>query len=202
MTYKFRGISTITNKWVYGSLLQREDAFGPLSLIEVQHKFPHEPELVHVIKETVGMWTGLKDIEGNDIYGGDIVLTQKRYKGYGKARKWKRFYGEVIYVICESNREAEWFVKVPDDEGYDHLHFGPFYDCKVISTIHEAPHLLNPASGQSGVNHMNNIDPNEQKQQEEVAAGQTEPTNDQVQATEQQAQEDALESAEEGTTEG
>lgn len=44
---------------------------------------------------------------------------------------------------------------------------------------------------------MNNFDPNEQKQQSE---GQ-EAANDQVQATEQEAQEKALD-AEEGSTEG
>lgn len=71
MIYKFRGKSTITNAWVYGSLLQREDSIGPLSIIEVQHKFPHEPEQVHVIAETVGQFTGWNDKHGNEIYQGD-----------------------------------------------------------------------------------------------------------------------------------
>lgn len=51
--------------------------------------------------------------------------------------------------------------------------------------------LVNPTSGQSGINHMLH-DPNAATQQ---AAGQ-ETTNDQVQATEQEAQEKALESEE------
>jgi hypothetical protein len=47
-----------------------------------------------------------------------------------------------------------------------------------------------PAGGQSSINHMLH-DPNEQKQQEAAEA-----TNDAVQATEQEAQEKAMESEE------
>lgn len=57
---------------------------------------------------------------------------------------------------------------------------------KVIGNVHD----VNPASGQSGINNMLH-DPNEQKQQEAVEA-----TNDAVVATEQEAQEKALESEE------
>lgn len=62
---------------------------------------------------------------------------------------------------------------------------------------------INPASGQSGVNYMQ--DPNLQQQE---AAGQAaeavneQATTDQVAAVEQEAQEQAMESAEEGSTEG
>jgi hypothetical protein len=55
--------------------------------------------------------------------------------------------------------------------------------------------IVNPAGGQSSINHMNNLDPNEQKQQEEQA----------VNAQESAAQDvatGATESAEEGGTEG
>lgn len=196
MIYKFRGISTITNTWVFGSLLQREDSFGTISLIEVQHKFPHEPEQVHVIAESVGMWTGLKDTEGNDIYAGDIVLTKKFWKyRYSENKRWKRFYGLVVFEVSQTTGEAGWDVEVKDQEDYDYEAYGPFDDCKVISNIHDAPHLLNPAQG-AVINSMNNFDPNEQK-----AEGQ-EATNEQVAATEQEAQEKAMESEEEGGTEG
>ena len=56
---------------------------------------------------------------------------------------------------------------------------------------------LNPLADSPALNTMNNFDPNEQKQQEAAEA-----TNDQVAAAEQEAQEKAMESAEEGTTEG
>ncbi len=58
--------------------------------------------------------------------------------------------------------------------------------------------IVNPLADSPALNTMNNFDPNAATQQ---AEGQ-EATNDQVQATEQEAQEKALESAEEGTTEG
>lgn len=62
---------------------------------------------------------------------------------------------------------------------------------EVTGDIHE---LLTPASGQSGINNM--LDPNQQQQQAAEA------TNEQVQAVEQEAQEKAMESEEEGGTEG
>lgn len=197
MTYKFRGISTVTENWVYGSLLTRIDSLGELFIIEVQDKEPPF-EIVHhhVKKETVGQLTNHE----NGFYVGDIV-------NYVTGNP-KRYVNAVVEF-----GEYETYTHFNKDEGDVEEHIGFYINdgerkypirslwIEKVGNIHEHPHLLNPASGQSGVNHMNNIGPNEQKQQEQVAAGQ-EATNDQVQATEQQAQEDALESAEEGTTEG
>lgn len=198
MQYKFRGKVIGSDQWVYGSLLQRIDSLGPLSLIEVQDKEPpFEIKTFHVLPESVGMWTGLKDIEGNNIYQGDIVLTKKFWKyPYSIRKRWKRFYGLVLFEVNQTTGDAEWRVFVEDTEDYDHEFFGPFNDCKVISNILDAPHLLNPGSGQSAINNM--FDPNTpQAANEEVKA-----EGQDLQATEQDAQEKAMESEEEGGTEG
>lgn len=60
--------------------------------------------------------------------------------------------------------------------------------------------LVNPASGQSGVNYMQ--DPNTQQAANQEAIAEQAPTTDQVAAVEQEAQEQAMQSAEEGGTQG
>lgn len=156
-----------------------------------------------------------KDKNEKDIYEGDIVKFHYFYQSLGEGLggqeseheligvvKWGA-YGWAISAIKGEHWEGYTGYKPGEGESYivdlyamneSSIHEESF---EVIGNIHEHPHLLNPAKG-AVINSMNNIDPNEQKQE---AAGQ-EATNEQVQATEQTAQENALESAEEGTTEG
>lgn len=174
--YKFRGISTITNTWVYGSLLQREDSFGLISLIEVQHKFPHEPEQVHVIAETVGLWTGFVDAIGREVYKDDVT-DDKRIIQWSKGSFWMK----------QINSKGKFPLPFFSQEKLD---------TEIIGNIHDHPHLLNPAQG--AVTHTMK-DPNLNDAASQPATPPTatqEATNDQVQATEQEAQEKALESEE------
>lgn len=208
MTYIFRGKVIGSDQWVYGNLLQRVDSLGPLSLIEVQDKETFEIETFHVYPESVGMWTGLKDKAGKEIYQGDVYLAER---GHMRSRGYKRKgYPETIKVTCI----VEWSVY---DAGWNGREVSPIIEhiefdknatyhyiftslsgsqnghadwVEIIGNIHEHPHLLNPAQG-AVINTMNNIDPNEKQATEE-----------QVAAVEQEAQEQAMESAEGGGSEG
>lgn len=215
MQYKFRGKRIDNKEWVVGNLLQRHDSLGALSLIEVQDKETFEIEVHQVYPESVGMWTGLKDKAGKEIYQGDVYLAER---GHMRSRGYKRKgYPETIKVICV----VEWSIY---DAGWnsrevspikEHIEFdknAPYHYVftslsgsqnahvdwlEVIGNIHDNPELLTPAEGAVNYNMLH--DPNVK------AAEVNEQATEQQAAAESAAQDAATgasESAEEGSTEG
>jgi len=67
MEYKYRGKRKKNDEWIYGDLWQpvrdnRKVAF----ILQQDNKYEVHPD-------SVGMWTGLKDIEDTEIYEKDII---------------------------------------------------------------------------------------------------------------------------------
>jgi hypothetical protein len=68
MQVKFRGKAVIDGTWVIGDLHQEGE--------DVMYIFPHtpneldSPELYIIDPKSLGMFVGLHDIRGNEIYGG------------------------------------------------------------------------------------------------------------------------------------
>lgn len=145
--YKFRGKRKDNGEWVYGSLLIRGNKSFIIVLIESRipdysvensagaHGYTWAIEEVRyeVGTETVGMWTGRKDVSGTDIFCGDIV---------DKGR------GEIYWDVQQCQFRVRWhnevFKKVRGGLG-EMLFANSEIVWKVIGNIHDHQHLLTPA---------------------------------------------------------
>lgn len=126
----------MTEEWVFGNYVQLRDERGGLELNVVSREAESDGRggftniWSEVMPETVGQFTGLHDINGKEVYEGDIVryrLTDERYK------KNPRFANLPIHY----------------DEGHARFEAGNIYwdalrpgKIEVVGNIYDNPELL------------------------------------------------------------
>jgi uncharacterized phage protein (TIGR01671 family) len=124
-TIKFRGKDINKEQWCFGSLLTNYYEFDkPQTYSIVDKEDYHFP----VIPETVGQFTGLHDVNGKEIYEGDIL-------GFGSDTSigLEVYWSEQRFAYCvRTNLLKE------DRYTLAELQYG----YKVIGNIHDNPELI------------------------------------------------------------
>ena len=131
MRYKFRGKRKDTGEWVYGYLIDEDVICQGITFDDYGDIIAYKP--VQVFPETVGQWTGFLDEKGEEVYEGDILLTQIA----GETYKVEVFWNEELGC---------WDMRDDEDLSYFDIYRGlsPFqtHDYEIIGNIHDNPELL------------------------------------------------------------
>lgn len=134
---KFRGKRVDNGEWIYGDLAHNYDSYikDNKNLVDDLHR-----GWFKVIDNTVGQYIGVKDVDGNEIYGGHIVkgTAIKENGGFD-------YLGKVVFYN-QSNLHG-YFIEDADGRAWRLEHAC----CKVsldnitgriVGNIHDNPELL------------------------------------------------------------
>lgn len=91
-TIKFRGLDRANEEWIYGGLIITN---GDYHILEECITEAHNYNKVD--KESVGQFTGLYDINGVEIYEGDIVVREKDKE---HSDKYIVDHKQGMFVMC------------------------------------------------------------------------------------------------------
>ena len=123
---KFRGFDAIGNKgWVYGDLVhsQRVTVTGLRPRVMVAG--------YEVIPETIGQFTGLTDINGKEIYEGDVL----HFDDHNYRMVWLDNTGEFAALKIEHSM-------LNPPVNYCVVSFWCKKDLKIIGNIYDDPELI------------------------------------------------------------
>lgn len=163
--YKFRGKRIDNDEWVTGNLVSTspDEAFILIGVTGHIKRDDYECYMAPVRPESVGMWTGLKDKNGKEIYEGDIIKFHYFYQSLGENLGVQESEHELIGVVkwgafgwsvsAIKGQHWEGYTGYKSGEGESNIvdlysmnessiHEESF---EVIGNIHDHPHLLTPA---------------------------------------------------------
>ena len=132
----FRG-KNIDLEWVAGDLLQNGVDYKTAIRIKAYDGENYYSEVVRVISETVGQFTGLTDKNGKKIFEGDIV----KYKNTDGIK----FNGVALTVIGKvvyNEKNASFAISGKDEIGAKHYDYFPIKNIEAIGNTHDNPELL------------------------------------------------------------
>ncbi len=122
---KFRGFTE--NKWIYGFFFETEQGC---------YVGEYNDE-VSVFPKSVGQYTGLKDVNGKEIYEGDIIDLK-----YPLSTRDEEDFDDYKMIRVAINFQSGSFWFTGDGFTDCNWHFYNSEDRKVIGNIFETPELL------------------------------------------------------------
>lgn len=137
---KFRGKSSVTDEWIYGSLVKIGNESYIVGFDEVELDGHHisfcSDRPVFTKQETIGQFTRLRDIENKEIYDGDIITVRDIYQ--------KKDYVGCIRGESSTYDYGVYFINHPLKNLWT-LNDAFFYyggNVKVIGNIFDNPELM------------------------------------------------------------
>ena len=126
---KFRGKGIYKGKdvgWLYGDLVTHYNLDNEIYRF-IRYYPPSHIEERRVYPETIGQYTGLKDMNGVEIYEGDVLQGKSK-------RMFSVQYNSKIagFVACA----------VDDRQETPCMNYGTMQSYKIIGNIHDNPELL------------------------------------------------------------
>ena len=126
MNHKFRALGRDDEKFYFGSVCYNIDGF-PILLIPQKNGTMNR---IFIHPETVGMFTGLKDSKGVEIYEGDIAQYENKDGVHIGVVKWINGYSAFRLVFSDGT-------------------WTDLENITIIGNIHENPNLLEQAQDES-----------------------------------------------------
>jgi uncharacterized phage protein (TIGR01671 family) len=134
---KFRAINHETNKFVYGYLIKLQEGIRKFWAIiddEFYRFYIHS-------EKTIGQYTGLKDINGKEIYEGDIVSYVEFYRPEIKIVKFGHFMSDNSDGEYSTQDQIGFYLEPIEKTNYPSYEFDS-NKMEVIGNIHENKELL------------------------------------------------------------
>lgn len=128
---KFRGMG-VNGEWFYGNLAVLKKKLKGFN-VPAGHYISNStgsPFAYQVRPETVGQYTGLKDVNGKEIYQGDIVQRNIHREGVNPR-----------YITKEVSFYRGAFGTKTNDDLVDNLDLAHMRSYEIIGNIHGHPHL-------------------------------------------------------------
>lgn len=143
---KFRAKRVDNGEWIYGDLLENIDCY---KIREKEKNIKHIANSYIVETRTIGQYAGLVDIDGKEIYEGDIVQDMRiyanEYKNYGDTTVVKFCPKDVVKFCTEDVASCGCCYDYFIGSGFK-ANLVDLTCCKIIGNIYDNPELLKKES--------------------------------------------------------
>ena len=122
MNNKFRGKSIDTKEWIYGGYYEWDNKSYIIQK-DIWDRDIQTAQMIEVIPETVGQYTGRKNKDGKEIYDGDICESI-----------------DGIFLVTWNEEKSAFIMVFQDGE---RLYLEEMWeDTKIIGNINDTPELI------------------------------------------------------------